>query len=255
MLDSKVQQWEGNIFCTIYHKHLVVLKIAAYFVSQSAFMNTKQSSLQALEDIRRIMDRSSRFISLSGLSGISAGLLALLGSYFAYTWIEEFRSGTALAYQQPQLERLEWSLVILASAILISAVGFAIFFTYRKAQHHKLPVWDASLRRLLINLFIPLAAGAGFIAGMLFHNDWEYVAPGCLIFYGLALVNASKYTYRDIRYLGLIEIVLGWVSLFMPGYGLFFWAGGFGLLHIIYGIIMWYKYDMPVKALNIQQEV
>ena len=90
---------------------------------------------------------------------------------------------------------------------------------------------------------VPLLAGAGFILAMLRYDDWSYVSSACLIFYGLALINASKYTLTDIRYLGYCEIVLGLVNMFYIGYGLYFWAAGFGLLHIIYGAVMWWKYE------------
>jgi hypothetical protein len=64
-----------------------------------------------------------------------------------------------------------------------------------------------------------------------------------LIFYGLALINASKYTYNDIRYLGISELLIGLCSTLFLGYGLFFWAAGFGLAHIVYGALMYFKYD------------
>lgn len=92
-------------------------------------------------------------------------------------------------------------------------------------------------------MVIPLLAGAGFVLAMLKYDEWRFVAPACLIFYGLALVNASKYTLTDIRYLGYCEIILGLTNMFFIGYGLYFWAAGFGLLHIIYGAAMWWKYE------------
>jgi hypothetical protein len=69
------------------------------------------------------------------------------------------------------------------------------------------------------------------------------VAPATLVFYGLALVNGSKYTLNDIRNIGYLEAGLGVVSMFVPGYGLWFWALGFGVLHIVYGVTMYYKYE------------
>ena len=74
-------------------------------------------------------------------------------------------------------------------------------------------------------------------------GEYALVAPGCLVFYGLALVNASKYTLGEIRYLGYGQLVLGIVNLWNVSYGLWFGALGFGILHIIYGIWMWYKYE------------
>ena len=92
-------------------------------------------------------------------------------------------------------------------------------------------------------MLIPLIAGGIFVIGMLRYDIWLFVSPACLVFYGVALVNASKYTLSDIRYLGYFEIVLGLCNMFFPGYGLWFWAAGFGVLHIIYGIAMWMKYE------------
>ena len=89
----------------------------------------------------------------------------------------------------------------------------------------------------------PPGSRAAFIVAMLRYDDWRYVLRPSLIFYGLALVNASKYTLTDIRYLGYCEIVLGLVNMFYIGKGLYFWAAGFGVLHIIYGAIMWCKYE------------
>jgi hypothetical protein len=127
--------------------------------------------------------------------------------------------------------------------VLLCSLLSAFYFTWRKAKKNRVPMWEHTSKKLLINLLIPLVAGGLFVLGLLYHHEWIFVAPVCLVFYGLALVNASKYTLTDIRYIGLIEIVLGLINMFWPPYSLFFWAIGFGLLHIIYGWIMWRKYD------------
>jgi len=75
------------------------------------------------------------------------------------------------------------------------------------------------------------------------------VTPSCLIFYGLALINGSKYTVSEVRYLGYLELVLGIVNLWATRYGLYFWAAGFGVLHILYGIVMWNKYERNEKTI------
>ena len=92
-----------------------------------------------------------------------------------------------------------------------------------------------------------MLAGAIFAFKFLFDEQVSYVAPTCLAFYGLALINGSKYTLSDIKYLGLLEVALGCICLFIPGYGLLFWAIGFGALHVLYGIIMWNKYDKHIS--------
>ena len=64
-----------------------------------------------------------------------------------------------------------------------------------------------------------------------------------LLFFGLALLNASKYTFGEIKILGISEIILGLVSMYWTSLGLLFWAIGFGLFNIIYGVYMYVKYE------------
>jgi hypothetical protein len=209
-------------------------------------------SLEALQDIKRMMERSSRFISLSGLSGLSAGICALVGAWFAHNWILDyygngsdfFKGGIERhGYMHGDASDLRWKLIALAIGVLVAALVSSTWFTWRKARKGGLPVWDHASKNLLINMAIPLVAGGVFVLGLMYHTDWNYVAPTCLVFYGLALVNASKYTLTDIRYLGFFEIVLGCINMYYLHWGLYFWAVGFGVLHIIYGLIMWWKYE------------
>ena len=209
---------------------------------------TEQSqSLETLQDIKRMMERSSRFISLSGLSGVSAGLCALIGAYIAHTWILGYYGANGYiehhGYMRDGVNSLQWRLVTLAIGVLAAALITSTWFTWRKARKSKLPIWDHASKKLATNMAIPLAAGGFFVLGLIHYSDWFYVAPACLTFYGLALVNASKYTLTDIRYLGVLEIVLGCISMYYPHEGLYFWAAGFGVLHVIYGLFMWWKYE------------
>lgn len=206
-----------------------------------------EQSLETLQDIKRMMERSSRFISLSGLSGVSAGVCALIGAWIADGWIGTndavLTDFTLPATRLPAREPLLQQMILLALGVLIAALATSTFFTWRKARRSRLPIWDLTSKRLAINMAIPLAAGGFFVLGLLDHHGWLYVSPSCLIFYGLALVNASKYTLTDIRYLGLLEIALGCINMYYPHDGLYFWAAGFGVLHIVYGLIMWWKYE------------
>lgn len=204
-----------------------------------------QQSLETLQDIKRMMERSSRFISLSGLSGIAAGICALTGAWFGYKELEPYyrdynnRGG----YAGEDFQQLKFRLLIIALAVLAAALVSAFYFTWRKAKQNRLPVWDLTAKRLMTNMLIPLVAGGLFLLAMYQYNEWKFIAPACLVFYGLALVNASKYTLTDVRYLGLFQILLGLINTQYVGYGLYFWAGGFGVMHIIYGFVMWWKYE------------
>ncbi|HUH47610.1 MAG TPA: hypothetical protein VLZ54_10690 [Arenibacter sp.] len=201
----------------------------------------KQKYIADIKDIKDIMDRSSRFISLSGLSGIAAGISALLGAYMAYSTI--YTDQDYLHYDRvvPTPENLS-QLLLIAIGTLVLALGTGIYFTTRKTKKQKQKIWDRQTKRLLINLLIPLATGGILCLMLLLKGYVAIVAPLTLIFYGLALVNASKYTLKEVRSLGLLEILIGLLAVQFIGHGLLFWAIGFGLLHIVYGIKMELKY-------------
>ena len=214
-------------------------------------MSEQNQHLEALQDIRQMMQRSSRFISLSGLSGIAAGIWALVGAYFAYDWIAEYYNqyDSNGSFSGQEFQQLKLNLFLLAGAVLALALLSAFYFTWRRTKETKVQLWNHTSRQLSINMAIPLVVGGLFILTMLQHNEWRFIVPGSLIFYGLALVNGSKYTLSDIRYLGISELILGLIATQFIGYGIWFWAVGFGVLHIIYGFIMWWKNERkPVAA-------
>lgn len=203
-------------------------------------MNEKHQ--EDLLHIRSMMERSSRFISLSGLSGVFAGLSALLGGLYVYQLFKA--NGIEYFEDNHQLYSISLitELILTAFVVLFFALAFGIFFTVRKSKRLKLPIWTSATKNMLFNLAIPLIAGAIFCFALVYHQMFILVAPSTLIFYGLALLNAAKYTYSDIKYLGFSEVVLGSIALFFVGYGLFFWILGFGILHIFYGLLLFKKY-------------
>ncbi len=205
-----------------------------------------QNPQEIVKDIKQLMVRSSRFISLSGLSGIAAGICALAGALVACMMLDDMQERSNYSgyfrLSAPE-DALTLKLLGLAVATFILAFVSAFYLTCRKARKDNLPVWDHTSRRLFWNMIIPMVAGGLFILGMLQYGEWRFVAPCSLVFYGLALVNASKYTLTDIRYLGYGEIALGLINMQFIGFGLYFWSAGFGVLHIIYGAIMWWKYE------------
>lgn len=207
----------------------------------------KPSPLETLSEIKQLMERSSRFISLSGLSGVFAGLYALTGAYAAYNYLgltgAGYYSGRSLADKSLHNSDSITFLALDAALILILAIGTGIFLTTRKARQDGNSIFDATAKKLLINLFIPVVTGGIFCLALYYHGGFIYIAPAMLVFYGLGLVHASKYTRNDIRGLGIAEIVLGLLASFIIGYGLLFWALGFGVLHIIYGLYMYFKYE------------
>ncbi|MFT6245743.1 MAG: hypothetical protein ACJAXI_002518 [Crocinitomicaceae bacterium] len=211
-------------------------------------MNNQNEHLENLAEMRSLMEKSSRFVSLSGLSGVFAGLAGLIGAgalfwFYGTQYYYPDHSNAVYTGSGEIRDSFIQFLFLDAVGILVMAIGFGVFFTMRKAKRQGSKIWDATSKRLLINLLIPLLTGGVFGLVLIKKGQIQLVAATTLIFYGLALVNASKYTLHDIRYLGICEIILGLLSAFYIGYGLVFWAIGFGLLHVIYGIVMYLKYE------------
>jgi hypothetical protein len=199
--------------------------------------------LNDISEIKNMMNQSSRFISLSGLSGVLAGIYSLIGAWLAYktiyfdtTSMGNYRN---LIISQDAINKL----FIIASTVLILSLITGIVLSVRKAKKTEYKIWNVSSKRLVINFAIPLATGGFFIIFLIEKEILSLVAPLTLLFYGLACVNASKYTLGDVRYLGITMIILGLLSTWFLGYGLLFWALGFGVCHIIYGSMMYFKYD------------
>lgn len=201
----------------------------------------KSKYLDDISEIREIMEKSSRFISLSGLSGISAGITALIGAFIAYQTVYDKQD--YFTYRQATLsESTILELLGIAVITLTVATVSGIYFTQRKAKRSGHKIWSIHVKRLLINLAIPLISGGVLCLVLLSKGYVALVAPLTLIFYGLALVNASKYTMNEIRSLGIVQILLGLIATIFIGYGLAFWALGFGVIHILYGAFMHIKY-------------
>ncbi|MFB9058027.1 hypothetical protein ACFFU9_14875 [Mariniflexile ostreae] len=195
--------------------------------------------LKDINEIKTLMNKSSRFISLSGLSGILAGTYALIGAAVVYWLVNTYSNGTLIL--DGRIFRLV--MLVLAGVALLSILT-AVTLTIQKANKNGMKMWDSTSKRLIINFLIPLVAGGLYILIILSHGKYGQTGGLMLVFYGLALINASKYSIGDIRYLGCIEITLGLIATLLPGYGFWLWVLGFGIMHIIYGTWMHFKYDV-----------
>lgn len=213
-------------------------------------MATENETLNTLQEIRSMMQRSSRFISLSGLSGIFSGVFALVGAWAAWwrthseEWIQRVGNTAMGNGQIKDINRVViWFLILDALLVLSLSIAVSLYFTRKKALKNKQPMWGPYSRPMLINLAIPLLTGGIFSVILFYHGLIGLIAPAILIFYGLALINAGKYVFEEISYLGITEIVLGLFALYFTGQGLLFWAIGFGIMHIVYGALMYFRHD------------
>ena len=201
----------------------------------------KEKYIEDLKEIKEMMNRSSRFLSLSGISGVTAGIIALAGAYLAHRMV--FSQSNLLSFNSVELSGEQFiNLLVIALATMIVSIGLVIFLTTQETKKRGQKIWDHQTKRILINLFIPLVTGGIVCLSFLFKGFVGIIMPLTLIFYGLALFNVSKYTVNELRSLGLIEIVLGLIALQFITYGLWFWVAGFGLFHIVYGFIVKLKY-------------
>lgn len=206
------------------------------------YMETKDY-LKDIQDIKEMMSKSSQFISLSGLSGILAGVYALVGAWMAYKTIY-FDTSTMGNYKHLVIsQEAVYKLLVIAAVVVILSLATGLFLSIRKAKKNNETVWNSAAKRLFINFMIPMVTGGFFILFLIEKEMLGLVAPLTLLFYGLACVNASKYTLGGVRYLGITMIVLGLLSTWFLGYGLLFWAIGFGFCHILYGSVMYFKYE------------
>jgi len=188
-----------------------------------------REALEAVKEIRSMMERSTRFISFSGTSTILVGLYALVGSFIARNLL------ASASFTADNYRIVSW-LFVTALLLFVLSLSTILFFSIRKARRRQHPFFNKPAYRTFFNFFLPLAAGALFCGALLLNGYFELILPATLLFYGVSLINASKYTYGYIFGLRCAEMVLGLLAAFFPAEGLCFWAAGFGLLHILYGI-------------------
>ncbi len=209
----------------------------------------REEQLENLNQIRSLMERSTRFISLSGLSGVAAGIIALIGAFAMSQYLGMSLDSLNEKRAYLQLPKDKWGMdpltfVLLdAGLVMFFALLAGLFFTYRKAKKQGRSIWTKASRRLALHSAVPMLVGGIFCLIMLKHGHFGVVAPGMLIFYGMALYTGGMYTLNEIRWLGVCEMILGLIAAVYYGYGLLCWALGFGVLHIVYGLYMYFKYE------------
>lgn len=201
-------------------------------------MSKENNYLEDIQQIRSMMERSSKFLSLSGLSGVIAGIYALIAVYI----VKNTYNFSPVSFAESSVNIT--SIIYISILVLLLSIITAVLFSYRKARKLKEPIWNHVSKRMALNMIIPLSVGGIFMLICTMHQYHGLLIPMSLLFYGLALVNASSFTYADVRFLGILQLVLGLLSAYFIEYSLLFWALGFGILHIVYGIYIYYKYEI-----------
>lgn len=217
----------------------MVFEINTLTLQFKVLLYNMEKQIEDIKAIREMMEKSSKFLSLSGLSGVIAGVTAILGAVFGYLLILHNPGET-------DFNRMQELLILLVDAVVVLtiSVSFAFYFSWKKAKKKNIKLINKTAFKTIYNLGIPLLVGGVFSIICLLQGNIELVASTTLIFYGLGLINASKYTYEEIHYLGITEVILGIGAAIFLYHGIIFWTLGFGVCHIIYGLIMYKKYDL-----------
>jgi len=190
-------------------------------------MKNDTDYLKQLAEIHRMMEKTSRFISLSRFSGMVIGCYAIIAAYIASNILEKQEGSDGR------------DLIVLGSVLLVLSIATAFFFTLRRSKKLNLKLWGPGSKQLLAAMLVPLAAG-GFLTGILILKEIHaFIIPAMLIFYGITLTNASRFSHRELFIIGILFIVLGLAAVWFPEAGLVIWATGFGLVHLIYGSWMY----------------
>ena len=203
------------------------------------FMSNKHH--QDITHIRKMMEGSTKFMSLSGLSGIFIGLYAIIGAILAYFIVQDhFIAYNGLIRITKDIIKQMFAIPL---GVLLLSLATAYVLSKRKAKKQQFPFWNKTAKKMIINMAIPLAIGGIVVLGLIYHRYYILIPAATLLFYGLALINASHYTLKEIKGLGIVQSCIGLLSLFDLGYGIVYWAIGFGLMHIVYGIYIYFKYE------------
>ncbi len=205
-------------------------------------MKEEKDYIQDIAEIRSMMERSSKFLSLSGWAGIMAGIYGLAGAYIAYN-VYDFNPGESGYSGTGSFSSGMPEIIILAITVLALALITAVYISFREANKRGEKLWNSTSKRLSVSMAVPFLTGGILILILISKGLMVLAAPFSLIFYGLALYNAGRYTYQEVRTLGCVQIFLGLTATYFVSYGLLIWALGFGVAHIIYGIYMHYRYE------------
>lgn len=203
----------------------------------------QEELLNEIGQIRSLMEKSSKFMSISGLSGVLIGTYALLGAFCAYLTVYGFRSEFGYRDNYITTDGVILKLVIIALIVLIASIATGVLMAKQKAKGIGQSIWNPTSQSLAMSMFVPLATGGALSILLVVKGNYGMIASSMLIFYGLSLYAAGAFTFKELRYLGLLDIILGLLALCFPGYGLWFWAFGFGILHIVYGLIVHQRYE------------
>jgi hypothetical protein len=201
-------------------------------------MKQEQDYLRDIAEVRSLMERSTRFLSLSGLAGVMAGIYALAGVFIVWKAIGFEPTEDVVVAETFSMQHV----VLVALGVLILSIGTALLLSSATARKRNESIWNPVAKRVAAHFGLPLITGGLLMLIFLSQDMTRLLIPSSLIFYGIALFSAGPFTFREIKTLGIIQIALGLFSAYAVEYSLLCWAAGFGIAHMIYGIYLHLRY-------------
>jgi hypothetical protein len=182
-------------------------------------------AMDNLKFIRETMERSTAFTAVPGYGGAFMGLTAIAAS--------------VIANSQPLVN--DWLTVWFSEAVLAFAIG--LFAMWQKSKIAKIPLNSAPARKFAMSFLPPLICGVVLTFGLWRFGHFEAMIPAWLLLYGAAVICGGAFSVRIVPVMGWCFVALGAIAFLLPaGYGNLVMGFGFGVLHIIFGIIIARKF-------------
>jgi hypothetical protein len=203
-------------------------------------MNADKAARE-LKVIRQLMERPVRYSTMSGLSGILAGLAALGG--LAADW------AISSAWQDTPRMAMKINVLVWAGVLAVAFAG-AVICTRLRERRQNMPFWSGVKKRILLTILPPFVAGVGLtlIIAYRWHtgwgpNEWGLIPAIWMLFYGLALWQVGLLSPVEVRLMGAAFLACGLAAaLWFQPYP--YWSLGvtFGGFHIVYGLAVWVRH-------------
>jgi hypothetical protein len=183
-------------------------------------------AMENLEFIRDTMERSTHFTAVPGYGGMLIGFTAIGAAYIAHT-------------QAPLIR--DWVIVWLVEAVLAFCIG--LFAMWQKSKLAGTTLNSVPAKKMILSFVPPMICGVIITLGLWRYGDFVSMIPVWLLLYGAAVVTGGSYSVRAVPIMGWCFIALGAIAFFLPANtGNLMMTLGFGLLHMVFGLVIARKY-------------
>ena len=180
------------------------------------------------------MEQGKSYFSLKSLSGILIGIYGLATVYLIDKLTSGEGSGIEMVSQLPILF-LQIGITAIAVVFIIISLFTLWIRAKRRAKSEGKKLWNTSNKKIRLQTLITLLVLIVVIIVIANQGYYSLVTPISLFFYGLFLLNLSRFSSKGLVFLSIGEVLLGVAAYMIYDKEIFFLALGFGLLPIIYG--------------------